>query len=173
MQAKEYHFTINSCGGRWLLTILLTAIGTALCLILGKEMGEASQIFVVAAIALVSVILASWAASAKVTVRLSEKGFEHIWNRRFFLCFKKDRLIPWNLIESMNLHTGGSPARFETPASWYYFTLKVKSEKDYRISKSFMGTFDTDFTEFVRNSLNIANEFRKSKYPDLEPIAEI
>ena len=49
MQAKEYHFTINSRGGRWLLTILLTAIGTALCLILGKEMSEASQIFVVAA----------------------------------------------------------------------------------------------------------------------------
>ena len=173
MQAKEYHFTINSRGGRWLLTILLTACGTALCLILGKEMSEASQIFVVAAVALVSAILAFWAASAKVTVRLSEKGFEHIWNRRFFLCFKKDRLIPWNQIEGMNLHTGGSPARFETPASWYYFTLKVKGEKDYRISKSFMGTFDTDFTEFVRNFLGIANEFRKSKYPDLEPIAEI
>lgn len=173
MQAKEYHFTINSRGGRWLLTILLTAIGTALCLILGKEMSEASQIFVVAAAALVSVILASWAASAKVTVRLSEKGFEHIWNRRFFLCFKKDRLIPWNQIEGMNLHTGGSPARFETPASWYYFTLKVKGEKDYRISKSFMGTFDTDFTEFVRNFLQIGNEFKKTLYPEMDLIAEI
>lgn len=108
-----------------------------------------------------------------MTVRLSEKGFEHIWNRRFFLCFKKDRVISWDKIEGMNLHTGGSPARFETPASWYYFTLKVKDEKDYRISKSFMGTYDTDFTEFARNFLDIANEFRKSKYPDLEPIAEI
>ena len=173
MQAKEYHFTINSRGGRWLLTILLTAIGTALCLILGKEMSEASQIFVVAAAALVSVILASWAASAKVTVRLSEKGFEHIWNRRFFLCFKKDRLIPWNQVEGMNLHTGGSPARFETPASWYYFTLKVKGEKDYRISKSFMGTFDTDFTEFVRNFLQIGNEFKQTLYPEMDLIAEI
>lgn len=173
MQTKEYHFTIQSRGKRWLLMLLLIACGTALTLILGKEMGEASQIFVVAAIALVSVILASWAASAKVTVRLSEKGFEHIWNRRFFLCFKKDRVISWNKIEGMNLHTGGSPARFETPASWYYFILKVKDEKDYRISKSFMGTYDTDFTEFVRNFLNIANEFRKSKYPDLNPIAEI
>ena len=173
MQAKEYHFTINSRGGRWLLTILLTAIGTALCLILGKEMGEASQIFVVAAIALVSVILASWAASAKVTVRMSEKGFEHIWNHRFSLCFKKDRLLPWNLIEGMNLHTGGRPARFETPTPRYYFTLKVKDGKDYRISKSFMGTYDTDFTEFVRNFLQIGNEFKQTLYPELDLITEI
>ena len=73
----------------------------------------------------------------------------------------------------MNLHTGGRPARFETPAAWYYFTLKVKDGKDYRISKSFMDTYDTDFTEFVRNFLQIGNEFKKTLYPELDLIAEI
>ena len=173
MQTKEYHFTIQSRGKQWLLMLLLIACGTALTLILGKEMNETTQILVVAAVVCVSVVLAMWASSAKVTVRLSEKGFEHIWNRRFFHCFKKDRLIPWNLIEGMNLHTGGRPARFETPAAWYYFTLKVKDGKDYRISKSFMGTYDTDFTEFVRNFLQIGNEFKQSLYPELDLIAEI
>ncbi len=98
-----------------------------------------------------SIYLAHVICLEKGKVILKKEGIMHTWERRFFLNWEKDFLIPWALVDNYV---------FEEDRTFDSFIINLSNNTRYRVNRINILPIKDDFYKLVRDFPKVSNEMK-------------
>jgi hypothetical protein len=155
MKEKEYRIIIHS------IFRFIIAMAVILCssvILIDKYtpriQNEFISILQFAAILFISIYLAQIISRAKAKVILSQEGFLHIWERKFFFSLEKNLNIAWDNIESYV---------FQEDRTFDSFIINLTTKQRYKINRLNFIPINDDFRSFISDFPKLSNEFLKGE----------
>lgn len=152
MEQTVYHIKIHF--------VALTIIASTLILIFGLSMSgnytiqlehAFVPIIVSLSIIILSFFLGSWIGMARAKIILTEKGIDHIWERRFIFSREENISIPWEIVDNYV---------FEHFSHFNSFTINFNTNKRYKFYRMNLFSMNDDFNKFLTDFPKLSNEYR-------------
>lgn len=153
MKNKEYNIKIHSIFRFFIAFIVLLCSSLVF---LGEFTAPSGNriisIFQFLAVLISSFYLAHLIGLARAKVSLTEEGFTHTWQRRFFLSREKNIKISWDIIDNYV---------FQEDRTFDSFIINLTTNKRYKINRLNLIAINDDFNQLLKDFPKLSNKFKK------------